>query len=176
MHMDYLVPFNKDLNLPYRANDKLKQKIDYIFRHPSLPLKHKALYINVTNSGSKGLLNDMARVAIGMCNYYLTYPQQFGGALENIQFQILHRMWKQTFKHSMMQQLDELDQYYSLKIRLLGIENGFWDELIRVCLDKDYIQSGDDMVKKRHGVSLRGRTGLGTHEGSDNFEYLCGLD
>lgn len=187
-HTAYWLPFKKDLTIPYRANRTLKDKIDYIFRHPSLPQKNRTLYIDVSTSGSRQLNNDMATLAIALTKEYITNPQHYGNAMENIQFQIIMRMWRQTFRHCSMQQY-KVEEYIGTKMKTLAIENGLFDELVRVVLEEDYIKHNDDMVKKRKlpfktydhnwkatNRDVRGRVGLGTHEGSKNFDYLCSLE
>lgn len=183
MHFDYLVPFNSELDIPYRANKKLKDKIEYIFKHPTLPKKNRDRFIKVSTSGSKQLVNDMAVRAIAMTKYYINNPQQFGHSMENIYLQILVRMWRQTYKHMIMQSKPDREEweYLSVKLKTLSIDNGLWDELIRVVMDNDYIQSNDDMIKVRKGIGLRDRKNNKTHnpasmkEGSPNFEYLCSI-
>lgn len=188
-HMAYLVPFNKELKLPYRAPKKLKEMITYIFSHPNLPKSHRQLFIDVSQIGSRGLVNDMAVRAIGMCRYFIENPQQFGNSMENIQFQVLRRMWTQIFNHMHKQErypTQEIEngewKYLGVKYKMLSIENGFWDELLRVVKEDDYKQSPDDIVKRRNGLGLRERKNDKQHnpaslrEGTTHFEYLCSLD
>jgi hypothetical protein len=184
-HFDFSLPFNKELGelklIPYRTNKQLKDKINYLFTHPKF--EHRELFSNVSSSGSRGLLNDMSIVAVGAMRYFMAYPNQFANKVDNIHMQILVRMWKQTFKHCKMQ-YRELDKYYATKMKLLAIENGFIEELIRTCNQEDYIQRNDDMIKVRttksvitgETVGLRDRVSYGTHEGGDTFEYLCNLE
>lgn len=110
----------------------------------------------------------MARVAIALCREFLANPQHYGGALENIQMQILVRMWKMTFLHVSVQGV-EVDMYYKTKMKMLSIENGFWDELIRVVQVEDYIQDSVQMRKKPK--KRRTRSG-----GRAYIDYLCSLD
>ena len=161
--MDYLVPLNKDLDIPYRANSKLKNMVDYLFSHPSLPRSSILLYRACKTSGSKQLLNDMSIRAIAMTKHYVDNQQQYGYKMENIYMQIIIRMWKQTFKHMKLQNKEPLDEYITAKMKLLSIENGLWDELLRVVREEDYIVHGDDMRKKTRKIK--------THTG-----YLCGLE
>ena len=194
-HFAYPVPFNSELHelelIPYRTNKTLKDKINYLFSH--VTFEHRQLFIEVSTMGSRGLINDMSRAAVGVMRYYLLHPQQFGHKIDNIHLQILVRMWKQTFKHCKMQ-YKQLDKYYSTKMKLLMIENGFIEELIRTCEDVDFIQHNDDMVKplsergvvgerimydnswKPCAADIRARKSLGTSEGTANFEYLASLD
>lgn len=188
-HMAYLVPFNEELNLPYRAPKKLKDMITYIFSHPNLPKSHRQLFIDISQVGSRTLINDMAVRAIAMCRYFVENPQQFAGSMENIQFQVLRRMWVQVFNHMHKQERypsEEIEngewKYLGVKYKMLSIENGFWDELLRVVNENDYYQTNDDMVKRREGLGLRERKNNKEHnpgslrEGSIHFEYLCSLD
>lgn len=176
-HFSYPLPYNKELYelglIPYRANVALRRKIDELFRSPKF--LYRELFIDVSTSGSRQLTNDMARVAIGSCRYYLMYPQQFAHSMENIMMQVIVKMWKQTFRHCAYQE-KELDKYYAAKMKLLSIENGLWEELLRVCEENDYIQHGDDMVKKRKGKGLRESNRASMREGSKYFEYLASLE
>ena len=184
-HFAYPLPFNsefKELNLiPYRTNKTLKDKINYLFSH--VTFEHRQLYIDVSTSGSRGLVNDMSCIAIACIRYYMMYPQQFGNKIDNIHMQILVKMWKQTFRHCKMQ-YKELDKYYATKMKLMLMENGLIEELIRTVQEEDYIQCYDDMVKHRDVISkitgnkvgLRDRVSYGTHEGGATFEYLASLE
>ena len=187
-HMDYLVPFNRELNAPYRAPKKLKDMIRYIFSHPKVPSKQRKLFIEVSQLGSRTLINDMAVRAIAMVRYFVDHPQQFGNSMENIQFQVLRRMWTQVFNHMWKQQThpdqtcDTEWKYLGITYKMLTIENGFWDELLRVVREEDYHQTNDSMVKRREGVELRGRKNTKQHnpaslkEGGVYFEHLCSLE
>ena len=176
-HWAYLVPFTSELVeeklIPYRSNSKLNRKIDYIFRHAKHIYRDE--FIDVSTSGSRQLINDMAIRAIGMTRYFIKYPQQFNHKMDNIHHQILVRMWRQLFKHKIMQNKDN-DNYMAVKMKMLMIENGLIEELIRTVDEKDYIQHGDDMIKKRKGKGLREQTRGSMKEGSKNFEYLCSLE
>lgn len=184
--MAYLVPFNNELDVPYRAPKKLKEMMSYIFSHPKVPKAQRRLFLDVSSVGSRTLVNDMACVAIAMTQYFVDHPQQFGSKMENIEFQILRRMWKQVFNHMWKQErtehTEEEWQYLGIKYRMLSIENGLFDELLRVVNENDYHQTNDSMVKRREGVELRGRKNAKQHnpaslkEGDTHFEYLCGLD
>lgn len=182
-HMDYLLPFTSELTVPYRAKQPLKDKILYIFTHPTLPKRNRDLFRKVSTQGSKALVNDMACVAIALVKYFTEHQQQFGGSMENIEFQVLRRMWLQTYRNLYRQnsKLDEDWKYLGTSMRMLSIENGLWDELLRVVKEQDYYQTNDDMVKKRQGVGLRERRkeGVGKaslREGGAYFEYLCNLE
>lgn len=166
-HMDYLMPFNKELDIPYRAKDRLKDMITYIFSHPKVPARQRKLFIDVSQSGSKQLVNDMAVRAIAMTEYFIANKQQFGYSMENIQFQILRRMHIQIFNHMHKQQRKEHTEeewkYLGATYKLLTIDNGFFDELLRVAIKKDY----ELTPKKRRTKML---------EGSKHFEYLASLE
>lgn len=176
-HFAYPLPFNSELYeqglIPYRTNKVLKDKVHWLFSH--VKFEHRELYLEVSSMGSRGLLNDMARVAVGAVRYYLMYPQQFGRKMENIHLQLLVKMWRQTFRHCKYQE-KKLDKYYATKMMLMAIDNGLLEELIRTVEEKDYIQHGDDMVKKRVGKGLREQNRASMKEGSSNFEYLCSLE
>jgi len=162
-HMDYLVPFTSELTIPYRAKMKLQRMVDYLFKHPTLPPKHRKLYIDVSTSGSRQLVNDMSIRAIAMVKHFVDNQPQYNHNMENIQFQILHRMWRQTYKHSKLQN-KTIDDYYGAKMKTLGIENGLWDELLRVVKEEDYIVTNDSMVKRRKDLGLRERKPMGYSE------------
>lgn len=181
---EYFPPFNRELDIPYRAPKKLKEMIAYIYSHPKVPKKNRELFIDVSQAGSRTLVNDMACVAIAICKYFVDHPQQFAHSMENIHFPILHRMWHQVFNHMFKQERTEHIEGVFLRtsLKMLSIENGFLDELLRVVQEKDYYQTNDDMVKVRSGVELRGRKNAkqhnpaSLHEGDTHFEYLCSLD
>lgn len=188
-HMAYLVPFNRELDVPYRAPKKLKEMIIYIYSHATVAKRQRQLFIDVSQVGSRMLVNDMACVAIAMVRYFVSNPQQFGGKMQNIELQVLSRMWKQVFNHMFKQDrypTQEIEsgewQYIGVTYKMLDIENGFWDELLRVVNEKDYYQTNDSMVKTRSGVELRGRKNAKKHnpaslkEGDTHFEYLCSLE
>lgn len=176
-HFAYPVPFNKELEedglIPYRTNEKLHRKIDYLFRHVSF--MHRELFIEVSTSGSRQLVSDMSTKAVAIARYFIKNPQQFGNKMDNIHMQIIIRMWKQLFRHCLMQER-ELDKYYAMKMRILGIENGLLEELIRTVDEEDFVQNADDMIKKRTGSNLRDSNRASMKEGSKHFEYLCNLE
>lgn len=177
-HFAYPIPFSQELRelnlVPYRANKELESKINYIFSHPSLPSKNRQLFLDVSTSGSRLLVRDMSRVAISIVRYFLLYPQQFDHNLENIHLQLLVRMWKQTFFHCKLQSR-ELDEYYSLKLKTLSIENNLLEELLSSVRDKRYIQHGDDMVKRRTGKGLREHNPASLSEDGDYFKHLVSI-
>ena len=166
-HMDYLMPFNRELDIPYKANNRLKDMITYIFSHPKVPSKQRKLFIEISQSGSKQLVNDMAVRAIAMTEYFMANKQQFGYSMENIQFQILRRMHHQIFNHMFKQRRKEHTEeewkYIGITYKLLSIDNGFFDELLRVAINKDYEQ-----VPKKRRTKMK--------EGSKHFEYLCSFE
>ena len=176
-HFTYPVPTNKELEeldlVPYRTNAVLHRKIDFLFRHVSF--MHRKLFIDVSTSGSRQLINDMSTKAVAITRYFIENPQQFGNKMDNIHLQILVRMWKQTFRHCKMQNI-ELDKYYATKMKLMSIDNGLIEELIRTIDEKDYIQNGNDMVKIRNDIGLRDNHRGSLKEGSKHFEYLAGLE
>lgn len=174
-HFAYPVPFTyelKELELqPYRTNPKLEEKISYLFSHPTFSY-HKT-FVEVSNSGSKGLINDMAVRAVAIMRYFLLNPQQFGHKVENIQMQILIRMWRQVYRHKKYQR-KEADKYLAVKMKLLTIENGFIETLIETCDSGNYIQKGEDMCKKPDTKKVKRAKGL--KDGTPYFEYLCNLE
>jgi len=179
-HFAYPIPFNLELKelglIPYRTNTQLEEKIRFIFSHPHYV--HRDTFLAVSTQGSKGLVKDMACRAVGVMRHYIANPQQYGHEVDNIHMQILVRMWKQVYRHKLFQR-KSVTEYMAAKMRLLSIDNGFIDELIRTCEQGDYIQSGNDMVKQREGVGLRERKKPKKRRKSaaKSYEdYLCGLD
>ena len=196
-HFAYPLPFNSELYeadlVPYRTNKELKDKIAYLFSHASFI--HRQLFLDVSSLGDRRLINDMSRIAVGAMRHFMLYPQRFGHKVDNIHMQIIVKMWKQTFRHCKLNEI-KLEQYHAAKMKLLTIENGFIEELIRTCNECDYIQHNDDMVKplsdrgidiknteymydinwKKCKPDIRARKGLGTMEGGKLFEELCRLE
>lgn len=172
-HYAYQTPHTMELKelglIPYRTNDKLEEKIRYLFSHPTF--KHYKLFAQVASDGSKGLVKDMGVKAVGLMRHFLMFPQQYGHAVENIHMQLLIRMWRQTYRHRVFQR-KPLDEYYATSMRLLSIENGLIEELIRTCDDKDYVTYEQYNDLKRP----RGERRRGMEEGSKHFEYLCSLE
>jgi len=166
-HMAYLVPFNEELNAPYRAKNELMEMVRYIFSHPTVPVRQRKLFIDVSQSGSRGLINDMSVRAIAMTRYFVDNPQQFAHSMENIQFQILRRMWKQIFSHMFKQGRDEHTDaewvYLGVTYKHLAIDNGLWDELLRVVKEEDYHQTSKSMQRGKK------------HKAQSHINYLCGL-
>jgi len=180
-HFAYPTPFNLELKelglIPYRTNSRLEEKIRWLFSHPHYI--HRDIFIDVASDGSKGLVKDMAIKAVGIMRHFLENPQQYGHSADNIHMQILVRMWRQVYRHKKFQRKN-VTQYIAAKMRLLSIENGLIEELIRTCTDKDYVQHGDDMIKKREGVGLREKRKPKKKRrkstGKNYMDYLCSLD
>jgi len=174
-HFAYPIPFTqeiKELGLqPYRTNDKLEEKIRFIFSHPKFIYRDE--FIKVSEDGSKGLVKDMAVKAVGVMRYYLMYPQRFGHRAENIHLQILVRMWRQVFRHKTFQR-KENEKYLATKMMLLTIDNDLIETLIETCESGDYIQHGDDMLKKQGRKKTKKVQGM--KDGSRYFEFLCRLE
>ena len=174
-HFAYPTPFTYELNelelQPYRTNPKLEEKIRYIFSHPTFTWRET--FIDVSESGSRGLVNDMAVRAVAIMRYFLLNPQQFGHKVDNIHMQILIRMWRQVFRHKKFQHKPN-NKYLATKMKLLLIENDFIETLIETCESGNYIQKGEDMRKKQGRKEVKRSKGL--RDGSPYFEYLCGLD
>jgi len=196
-HFAYPLPFNselRELNLvPYRTNKQLKDKIHYIFSH--VKFAHRELYLDLYSLNGGNLLINMANVATGAMRYFLQHPQQFGNAAENIHLQILVRMWRQSFRVTKLNEIP-IDKYHGVKMTTLSIENGFIEELIRTCVEQDFIQTEDDMVKplSERGIDtkqtkvmydlywnkcepdIRARKSLGTQdEDSKNFRAIANM-
>ena len=196
-HFAYPLPFNnelRELNLvPYRTNKAVKDKIHYIFSHPTFV--HHKLYTELYLLNGGLLLINMSNIAIGAMRYFLDNPQQFNHAADNIHLQILVKMWKQCFISTRINEI-KLDKYYALKIKTMSIENGLIEELIRTCIEKDFIQNSNDMIKplSERGIdlnktkhmydlywnkckpSINARKSLGTqNEDSKNFRAMIKL-
>jgi hypothetical protein len=175
-HFAYPVPFGYELKQsflqPYRTNKKLEAKIHYLFSHPTFI--HRETFVEVSESGSKGLVKDMSVRAVAIMRYFLKHPQQFAHKVDNIHMQILIRMWKQVHRHKKYQH-KEIGKYQYTKMSLLMIENGFIEELIRTCDEQDYIQDGEDMMKQPKKKVMPKKV-KGLKDGSKYFEYLCSLE
>jgi|SaaInlV_110m_DNA_1040235.scaffolds.fasta_scaffold28051_1 hypothetical protein len=169
--MQYLLPYNSELKTPYRAKQPLQDKVAYIFNHPTVPRPQRNLFKDISTKGSKGLINDMSTVAIGVTIYYMENPQQFGHAFENIHFAIIRRMWLKMFHHIHMQQdtrtKEEEWKYLGITLKMLAVNNGLLDELIRVVTEEDYYKTSDDVPRKRKKR---------ISSGVKHFEYLCSLE
>lgn len=149
-HFDFPTPFTSELHdlglVPYRANSLLKDKVNSLFTNPINPYYKE--FIDISTNGSLQLVNDMSIRGIALTRYYLLHPQQFNNSMMNIELQILIRMWKQMFKHYQMQSKAPI-RYMQTSMKLLPIADSMFTELIRVVKANNYIQHGDDMVKKR---------------------------
>lgn len=181
-HFAYITPFNKELRasklIPYRTNQELESKVRWIFSHPKF--KHHKVFTDISDSGSKALVRDMANLGVAIVRHYVIYPQRYGHKLENIELQILIRMWKQVTKHAKMQGVG-LTKYMAVDMKLLTMDNALFDEMLRTVQEKDFIQHNDDMVKRRNGIGLRERREpvkkkRGYKDGSPYFEYLCNIE
>ena len=181
---EYRVPYNEELVelklKPYRTNKQLESKINYLFSHAKFI--HNQLYKDVSTSGTRQLIRDMGTIAVAMMRHFLEYPAQYGHNIENIQWQIIVRMWKQTFNHAKLQ-LKPLDTYYGCKAKLLTVDNQWIEELYDTVTNNRYIQHNDDMVKVRQTkstftgkqVGLRDRVSYGCHEGGKRFNHYIDL-
>lgn len=172
-HFAYPIPFQRELDelglRPYRTNSELERKIQQVFT--SSKFKWSQLFIDVSTSGSRMLVRDMGKVGVSMVRYFLAHPQQFGHNMENIHLQLLVRMWKQTFRHCKFQE-KELDRYMSTTLKSVSVENGLLEEFIRTVEQGDFIQSDDDMVKRRENKALREHAPASLREGDKHFERL----
>lgn len=171
-HYAYPIPFNidlKDLDLiPYRTNTQLEQSVYRIFSHPHFD--HRETFLDVANSGSKGLVNDMCVRAVAVMRHYLDNPQQYGHTTENIHMQILVRMWRQVYRHKKFQRRPTIE-YQRTKMKLLEVSDGFIDLLITTCMSKNYIQHSNDMRKQpKPKRKKRKKTG------KSYIDYLCSLE
>jgi len=140
-NIDYLVPFNSELKelgyKTYRTNQELMDKITYLFSHPKF--KHRVHFNKILNGGSKSLAIDMANRAVNITRHFIDNKQQYGSSFDNIHWQILTRMWRQTYKHSVMQRV-ELLKYKGTQELLLNINNGLMDCLLDTVIDDKYIE------------------------------------
>jgi len=175
-HFNYPVPSNIELNntypLPYRVSRELMATIEYVFRHPFNKYNKSC---NTHFNRDWNIANDMGRVAVQVVREYLAYPQRYGHSMENIEANILFLMWRQYIKHLILKDV-EMTEYMPVKLKMLKVENGLFDMLLSEVIDEKYIQSADDMVKKRVGKGLREHAPASMQEGSKNFEYLCSLE
>ena len=163
----------------YRASDELKEIVEKIYTHPHF--KHTNLFLDISQDGSKALVNDMAIRALAMTDYYLKNPQQFGHNMDNIHLQILVRMWKHLFKHARYQNKYNFTQYHSMTLKMVSKELGLLECLVDSIRNEKFIKSGDDLVKKRKGKGLRegrvslAKEGKGLGYSDDTLDALCNL-
>lgn len=131
--------------IPYRASDELRELAVLLFKHPFNKYNRIASRYFAANNC---LSNDMSVLAIGIVRYYLQYPQQFGGALENIYASILVRMHRQLIKYMLTAADPDLEHYIPLKLSLIKVSTQFFDQLLLDIQHNNYYQSGDDMRVK----------------------------
>ena len=141
---------------------------------------HRELFNQVSASGSKNLVRDMTTIAVACMRHFIAHPQQYQSNLENIKWQLIVRMWKQTFHHCSMQEL-KLDEYKGTKAKLLNIDNQWIEELYKTTIEEDLIQTNDSMVKRRTNkygdeVPIRSRIMYNEPYTSGEIEELCGLE
>jgi len=174
INIDYLVPFNSDLRElgynTYITNKELEDKITYLYSHPKFV--HRVHFTNIANSGSKCLVRDMANVATNIVRHFVDYKQQYKYNMENIHWQILTRMWKQTYRHTKFQQIT-MDKYKGSKVKLLTINNGFFDCILDTVLNNNYKQIEDT---RKHRVGIKHIERRQPTLDTPYMEYLCGLD
>jgi len=173
--IEFYVPYTSELTLPYRTNTSLMSKIEYIFSHVYFSKEKREKFIYLNNLTKKTLVRDMSNRAFAMTKHFLDNPSQYGHKMENIYFQILIRMWRQVYKYRIIIGEENI-KYWTTEVKLLKIDNGLIEELIRSVNENDCIWNGDDMVKVRPNKGLRESNRGSLIEGSKNFEYLCGLD
>ena len=173
-NIDYLVPLNIELKelgyCTYITNKELEDKIIYLYSHPKF--MHRVHFNNILNSGTKVLARDMANVAVNITRYYIDHRQQYAHSMENIHWQILTRMWKQTYRHCIFQQVT-IDKYKGSKVKLLTINNGLFDCIFDTVMNKKYKQVEDTRIK-REGMKHTDRK-TPTYEGGKHFESLCSI-
>ena len=135
----------------------------------------------------------MLKHAYLIVRYYQQYPQRYGHSIDNIVPHAITAMWKSFLGMSKQFSKVELKKYYPASMKLLVLGKGkFLDVLLSDIDTGNIIYHSDDMIKRREGLDLRERkqskknkvlpwttpdsaNGL-LLEGSDEFEYLCGLE
>ena len=175
-HFEYPMPFNDELNATYpkvyRVSSELMESIEYTFRHPFNKYNKSC---NTHFNRDWTIANDMGRAAVQLVREYLAYPQRYGHSMQNVEAVILFRMWRQYIKHMIIKDV-AMTEYMPVKLKMLKIENGLFEMLLREVTESRYVQSGDDMVKKRPGKGLREHAPASMQEGSKHFEHLCSLE
>ena len=159
--------------LPYRTNAGVEAAVRRLFTHPHF--KWRAHFIDVADSGSHGLVKDMACTLVACVRYYHENQGQFGkDGLDNIQWQALIMMWRQTYKHQKMQGR-VIDMYRSTKVRLLSIDVGIWDTALECVLKKDFHKTDAGMRKHSNKARYGGLTQAQRPlvEGDSWFEYMA---
>lgn len=172
-HFDFPVPYTRELTLPYRTNKRLEDKIRWVFGHPTFRQCKREKFLELDRKLPTSLLKDMSTRGFAMAKHFLDHPHQYGHKMDNIHLQILVRMWQQVYKYRMFLN-EDINEYWTAEVKLIKINNGLLEELIRSVKEDDCTWSGDDMVKVRNGIGLRDKR-MPTYEGGDTFEYLCGL-
>ena len=139
----------------YKPSEELHSLAAELFTHPYN--KYNKIADRYFKEDHR-LATSMCQVAIACVRYFYMYPQQFGGAMENIFPTILVRMHKQMIKR-MYSSSQEISSYMPAKLKLLHVGTRYFDQLIKDVETKNYTVHQDNLVKKRVGVGLRERRG-----------------
>lgn len=157
-NFNYLLPFNSELAaielIPFRASKELEGLAVELFSHPYN--KYNKIAYRYFKS-HKHLGQNMCKVAIGSIRYYNKYPQQFGGAMENIYATVIVRMHMQLVKCMIHDKSEDMNKYMAAKLSLIKVSTRFFDQLISDIQHINYIQSDDQLIKKRKGIGKRER-------------------
>ena len=164
---DYPTPFNdrlkEEYGSKYRFSDEVVESVLYMFKHP----KHNPRWYKMCNElMTKGDANDMLKPAYRLMEEYKAHPQQYGHSLENMTDQMIVSMWRvfiSLHKKARKNITDDKYRRAAVKTMTKYCREVFLDKLIS-CKVTEY------KARVKHD-----RVGLGTHEGSKNFEYLCSL-
>lgn len=156
MHFDFPIPFNSELRsedlIPYKTNKKLEDSTYSLFTHPSF--KYNKLAYNILNK-YPSTINQLAVLAVAILRHYYLYPTQYGNKIENIELQIIVRLFKKLVQKSKIS--ENQIKYLPTKQSILKHSEQFFDILQETCEASNYYQTADDMVKKRPGIGLRER-------------------
>jgi len=169
---------NFDFRLPYdypfatqKVGGRVEEMLVQLYSHPYF--KWRKRFNFVRSQGSKTLVQDMARTVVNAARYYVLHPEQFNHSFDNVQWQVLIRMWRCTYNHEMMQQQTDI-LYKKTSVKLLSIEVGLWDEVLRVVLAGEFNDRNTN--RERKPITRPWQYDAAYIEGADEFEQLCGLD
>ena len=175
---DFPCPFNDRLKETYeskwRFSDDVIEAVLYMFKHP----KHNPRWYKMCNElMTKGDANDMLKAAYRLYEEYKAHPQQYGHSLENMTDQMIVSMWRVFISlHTKARKNITDDKYRRAAVKAMSkyCKEVFLDKLVNC-----EVIEHDKRPSPKHPEGLteadRARRGLGTHEGSKNFEYLCSL-
>jgi hypothetical protein len=158
-------PFTSELKEEYgskwRFNAKVVEATLAMYKHP----KHNKRWHKLCNElMTQNDANDMLKSAYRLFEEYKAHPQRYGGELENMIDQMLVSMWRVFISLHNKARKNITGNYKAMAVmQMRDYAKRVWlDELVK-CEYEEYSPASSE------------RCGLGTHEGSKNFEYLVQL-